>query len=86
LGLGAVLLKRGDEIYLPQGARVEMVLQAPFRLEHAQMAANARCVRSAQAFNDAQQAVNVDGSAKRRRRQRAAFGTINPFKVLVPLD
>jgi hypothetical protein len=85
LGL-AVLLKRGDEIYLPQGARVEMVLQAPFRLEHVQMAANARCVRSAQAFNDAQQAVNVDGSAKRRKRQRAAFGTINLFKVLVPLD
>ncbi len=33
LGLGAVLLKRGDEINLPQGTNVEMVLQAPFSLE-----------------------------------------------------
>lgn len=84
LGLGAVLLKRGDEIYLPQGSRVEMVLQAPLSLESAQMEANARCARSAQTFNDAQQAANVDDGAKRRRRQRAPFGTINPFKILVP--
>src|SRR6478672_10150929 len=54
LGLGAVLLKRGDEISLPQGSNVEMVLQAPFSLEQAQMAANARCVRP-QAVNDMQQ-------------------------------
>jgi hypothetical protein len=84
LGLGAVLLKRGDEIYLPQGSRVEMVLQSPFSLAQAQIAANARCARPAQAFNDRQQATNVDDAAKGRRRQRAAFGTINPFKILVP--
>lgn len=87
LGLVAVLLKRGDEIYLPQGSRVEMVLQSPFSLEQAQMAANARCARSAQVSNDSQRPANVDDAAKRRRRQRAAaFGTINSFKVLVPLD
>ncbi|HLK52650.1 MAG TPA: hypothetical protein VKU42_04295, partial [Candidatus Angelobacter sp.] len=80
LGLGAVLLKRGDDIYLPQGSKVEMVLQSPFSLEQAQIA------RPAQAVNDQQQAANVDDAAKRRRRQRAAFGTVNPFKILVPLD
>jgi hypothetical protein len=63
-----------------------MVLQAPFSLEQSQMAANARYVRPAQALNDPQQAANVDDAAKRRRHQRAAFGTINPFKILVPLD
>src|SRR5579864_8156183 len=84
LGLGSVLLKRGDEINLPQGSRVEMVLQSPFNLEQSQMAANARCARPAQAVNDPQQAANVDDAAKRRRRQRAAFGTVNPFKILVP--
>ena len=84
LGLVALLLKRGDEIYLPQGTRVEMVLQAPFSLEQAQIAANARCARPSQTLNDTPQAVNVDDAAKRRRRQRAAFGTINPFKILTP--
>ena len=84
LGLGAVLLKRGDEINLPQGSKVEMVLQAPFSLEPAQMAANARCARPAQAVNGPQQTANVDDAVKRRRRQRAAFGTLNPFKILVP--
>jgi hypothetical protein len=44
LGLGAVLLKRGDEISLPQGSNVEMVLQAPLSLEPAQVAANARYI------------------------------------------
>ena len=52
LGLGAVLLKRGDEINLPQGTNVEMVLEAPFSLDQAQMAANARYVRPSQAVND----------------------------------
>jgi len=86
LGLGAVLLKRGDEINLPRGTSVEMVLQAPFSLEQTQMAANARCARPSQTVNVAQQAANVEDVAKRRKHQRAAFGTINPFKILVPLD
>ncbi|MGZ7074174.1 MAG: hypothetical protein ACXVKL_17175 [Candidatus Angelobacter sp.] len=86
LGLVAVLLKRGDEISLPRGTSVEMVLQAPFSLQQAQIAANARIVRPSQPLNDPSQVVNVDEGAKRRRHQRSSFGTINPFKVLVPLD
>lgn len=86
LGLLAVLLKRGDEISLPRGTNVEMVLQAPFSLEQAQIAANARYVPPPQAVNDTQSSANGEGGAMRRRRQRAAFGTINPFKVLLPLD
>jgi hypothetical protein len=84
LGLGAVLLKRGDEINLPQGSKVEMVLQSPFSLEQAQVSANARYVRPGQTLEDTRQSTRVDESAKPRRRQRAAFGTINPFKILVP--
>jgi hypothetical protein len=84
LGLGAVLLKRGDEINLPQGSMVEMVLQSPFSLEQAQMAANARYVRPPQAVSDPQQAATLDAAKRTRRRQRAAFGTINPFRILVP--
>jgi hypothetical protein len=86
LGLGAVLLKRGDEISLPRGTNVEMVLQAPFSLEQAQVSANARYVRPPQAFNQMQQAASVDEGTKRRRHQRNSFGTINPLKILVPLD
>jgi hypothetical protein len=84
LGLGAVLLKRGDEINLPQGTSVEMVLQSPFNLEQAQVSANARCSRPSQTVIDAQQAANINDSVKRMKHQRAAFGTINPFKILVP--
>ncbi|HEY2359543.1 MAG TPA: hypothetical protein VGK36_00395 [Candidatus Angelobacter sp.] len=82
LGLGAVLLKRGDEISLPQGTNVEMVLQAPFSLDQSQMAANARYVPSPQAATNAQPP-KADG-IKRRRHQRAAFGTLNPFQILIP--
>ena len=84
LGLGSVLLKRGDEISLPQGTNVEMVLQAPFSLDQSQMVANARYVPPARAKSDAPPPANVDGGMKRRRHQRAAFGTINPFQILVP--
>lgn len=42
LGLGAVLLKRGDAISLAPGTNVEMILQAPLALEQAQAAENAR--------------------------------------------
>jgi hypothetical protein len=84
LGLGAVLLKRGDEIFLPQGTNVEMILQAPFSLDKSQMVANARSVHSSQAVNDAQQPPKTSDGMKRRQHQRAAFGTINPFKILIP--
>jgi len=42
LGLGSVLLKRGDSIHLASGTYVEMVLQAPLTLEQSQIDANAR--------------------------------------------
>ncbi|HEY2170205.1 MAG TPA: hypothetical protein VGJ30_11315, partial [Candidatus Angelobacter sp.] len=74
LGLGAVLLKRGDEIYLPQGTNVEMVLAAPFGLEQSQVAANARYVRPSQPVNDIQRPANIDDGTYRRKHQPAAFG------------
>lgn len=83
LGLGSVLLKRGDEINLPRGTTVEMVLQSPFSLEQSQVAANARYASSSQALDTPQQPAKVDEGAKRRKRPRAPFGTINPFKILV---
>jgi hypothetical protein len=86
LGLGAVLLKRGDEISLPRGTSVEMVLAAPFSLEQSQIAANARYPRPSQPVDDAPQATNADDKRKRRKHQRAPFGSINPLKVLVPMD
>jgi hypothetical protein len=63
-----------------------MVLQAPFSLEQAQMAANARYVGSTPALEEKQQSMNGDDRPKRRKRQRNSFGTINPFNILVPLD
>lgn len=86
LGLGAVLLKRGDEISLPRGTSVEMVLQAPFSLEQPQVSANAHYAGSSQASDNTPQTTNVDNGMKRRKHQRNSFGTINPFKILVPLD
>jgi hypothetical protein len=86
LGLVAVLLKRGDEISLPQGTSVEMVLAAPFSLDNSQLAANARIVPPSQALNDTRQSTNGKDRAKRRKHQQTGFGTINPFKILAPLD
>lgn len=50
LGLGSVLLKRGDDINLTAGTNVEMILQAPLTLEQAQVTANARFVSSRTVF------------------------------------
>src|SRR6476469_6782811 len=86
LGLGAVLLKRGDEISLPRGTSVEMVLQAPFSLEQSQVAQNARYIPEPQARRETLQNNETNRAARHRNRQRSSFGTINPFKVLVPLD
>ena len=41
-GWGSVLLKRGDEISLATGTRIEMILQAPLSLEQAQIARKRR--------------------------------------------
>jgi hypothetical protein len=86
LGLGAVLLKRGDDIDLARGTNIEMVLVAPFTLQQAQLAQNARYVSESRALDDASEPKEIDTAAKRRKHQRNAFGTINPFRVLVPLD
>ncbi|HEV7550252.1 MAG TPA: hypothetical protein VGP65_01125 [Candidatus Angelobacter sp.] len=86
LGLGAVLLHRGDDISLPKGTHVEMVLVAPFSIAQAQIARNARFPAEPQAMDEPPQQGSVDNGSKRRKRQRNTFGTINPFKVLVPLD
>ncbi|HWS17206.1 MAG TPA: hypothetical protein VN223_04290 [Candidatus Elarobacter sp.] len=86
LGLSAVLLKRGDEINLARGSSVEMVLVAPFALEQAQIAQNARSAQESRLLNDSPQNAEVENAAKRRKRQRGRFGTINPLKVLVLLD
>jgi hypothetical protein len=86
LGLVAVLLKRGDEISLPQGTSVEMVLAAPFSLDNSQLAANARIVPPSQTLNDTRQSTNGKDRAKRRKHQHTGFGTINPFRILAPLD
>jgi hypothetical protein len=83
LGLGAVLLKRGDDINLAQGARVEMVLAAPFSLQQTQIVQNARYVPESRPSDDKPQGGEIDNPAKRKKRQRT-FGTINPFRIMVP--
>jgi len=72
LGLGAVLLKRGDEISLPSGANVEMILHAPLALEQAQAAENARYQAQPRPFMAPQQfcsaANDANNVAYRSRR------------------
>jgi type IV secretion system protein VirB10 len=65
LGLGAVLLKRGDEISLPQGTNVEMVLAAPFSLDQSQIAQNARNTAPPSPFQEFQ-----DGATDRAHPQK----------------
>lgn len=74
LGLGAVLLKRGDEITLARGTSVEMILQAPFSLEQAQVVENARYVPPpTQPLVEPQQGCAVaDASSVARRSKRCA--------------
>lgn len=67
LGLGAVLLHRGDEINLRQGTYVEMVLQAPLILEQSQVAENARYKPVPSVFPADQQSGD---EARHRRRPR----------------
>ena len=70
LGLGAVLLKRGDEINLPQGIKGR---NGPGKLLliSAIPGGGERALRSViQPVNDAPQAAHVDKDVKRRRRHR----------------
>ena len=70
LGLGAVLLHRGDEISLRQGTYVEMVLQAPLSLEQSQVAENARYKPAPSVFPATQQSGEERGHKRRRRERR----------------
>ncbi len=67
LGLGSVLLKRGDEINLVRGTNIEMVLQAPLSLGADQAATNARYVPEREVF---QENPPPTGPEKRRARNR----------------
>jgi hypothetical protein len=76
LGIGAVLLKRGDEISLAQGTTVEMILQVPLSLEQAQIAANARYVATPSAFPAIKDPADSDPKSRRSnyRRERLPLG------------
>ena len=78
LGLGSVLLKRGDEINLPRGINVEMVLQAPFSLEQAQVVENTRYQPPTQPLAETRQgcaAADASSVAHRSKRCGAANGS-----------
>src|SRR5579859_3753139 len=70
LGLGAVLLRRGDKISLRQGTYVEMILQAPLILEQSQVAENARYKPVPSVFPAAQSEEEVRGHRHRQRMHR----------------
>jgi hypothetical protein len=67
LGLGAILLKHGDEINLPQGSRVEMVLAAPFSLERSQIAQNEHNLASPMPFHDFKGAATDEGHTRKHK-------------------
>ncbi len=73
LGLGGVLLKRGDEINLVRGTNLEMVLQAPLNLEAEQAAKNAHYVSPQQSSPETTNVPPVadqeKGPAQNRRRR-----------------
>ncbi|HET8889914.1 MAG TPA: hypothetical protein VFQ41_13510 [Candidatus Angelobacter sp.] len=78
LGLGSVLLKRGDEINLPRGINVEMVLHAPFSLEQAQVVENTRYQPPTQRLVEPRQgcaAADASSVAHRSKRCGAANGS-----------
>jgi type IV secretion system protein VirB10 len=68
LGLGAVLLHRGDEISLAKGTNIEMIFAAPLTLEAEQVAVNARYVAPPATFSAAEPPVADDNNRKRRSR------------------
>jgi hypothetical protein len=70
LGLGAVLLKRGDEISLAQGTSVEMILQAPLTLTQAQVAENARYVARPAMLTGPQNGLGLEDARDSRQPRR----------------
>src|SRR5258708_6744995 len=69
LGLGGVLLKRGDEINLVRGTNLEMVLRAPLNLEADQAAKNAHYVSPREVFPENTSPV-ADPEKRPARNQR----------------
>jgi type IV secretion system protein VirB10 len=87
LGLGGVLLKRGDEISLTRGTNLEMVLQAPLNLEADQAAKNAHYVSPRQGFPETTNTppvVDQEKGPTRNRRRRAAGGLPWPGTMWFP--
>jgi hypothetical protein len=72
LGAGSALLQRGDNINLPRGTSVEIVLRSPLTLDEEQVKANAQFVPARDAFpeitDSSQSAVNNDAASQRRGR------------------
>ena len=82
LGLGAVLLKRGDEISLARGTNVEMILQAPLSLERTQVATNARYTpQQPLPFAVAPPACATGIVPNRNKRQSRACWTPDPARL-----
>jgi len=71
LGLVAVLLHRGDEISLPRGTNIEMVLQSPLVLEAEQAAFNAHYVPPPTPSADTKDARSDADDQQQRNRRRA---------------
>lgn len=71
LGLVAVLLHRGDEISLPRGTNIEMVLQSPLVLEAEQAAFNAQYVPPPAPAADTKDARSDADDQQQRNRRRA---------------
>jgi hypothetical protein len=86
LGLGSVLLKRGDEINLARGTFVEMILQAPVSLEPAQVAANARYRSQPQLPVAPQQTCPAGGVAGRNKYQSRACSTMDQARFPLSND
>jgi hypothetical protein len=71
LGAGSALLQRGDNINLPKGTSVEIVLRSPLTLDEEQVKANAQFVPTRDAFpeiTDSSSAMNKDAASQRRGR------------------
>ena len=68
LGLGSVLLKRGDAITLAPGTQIEMVLQAPLSLEQAQILQNARNAVTSSSFPEMKDPSPTDERKDQKRK------------------
>jgi type IV secretion system protein VirB10 len=81
LGLVTILLKRGDEISLPRGTNIEMVLESPLILEPEQAAFNARYIPPADAHVDARDTVS---DSNHDHRERPSRFRPRPSRTLLP--